>query len=212
VIAAVERGGTIRVWIDDRNAVFRRGLVSCLSMDGFVVAGESGGFVPEPDLARADLLLFSLDAATLQRAVRLARGTSVRLVGLARTPAEGMLFDAVQAGLAGFLVRSELTPAGLASSLRAVMTGSGSLPPELLARMLDGLARGGTRGGSAGHLARRELDVLRLLAEGSDTREIASSLSYSERTVKNIVHDVLVKMNCRSRAHAVALATRQGFI
>ena len=54
--------------------------------------------------------------------------------------------------------------------------------------------------------------MLALLAEGSDTKEIAGRLSYSERTVKNIVHDLLVKMNCRTRAHAVALATRQGVI
>jgi DNA-binding NarL/FixJ family response regulator len=209
---AVESGGSIRVWVDDRNAIFRRGLVSCLSMDDFTVVGESAGFSPEPDLTRTDILLFSVEDAGLQRAVRLVRGTAVRLVGLARSQEESVLFDAVQAGLAGFLIRSELTPAGLAGSLHAVLGGNGSMPPELLARMLHGLAKGGARGASAGQLAHRELDVLRLLAEGNDTREIAASLSYSERTVKNIVHDVLVKMNCRSRAHAVALATRQGFI
>ena len=58
----------------------------------------------------------------------------------------------------------------------------------------------------------RERDVLRLLADGHDTREIATDLCYSERTVKNVVHDVLMKLNCRTRAHAVALATREGVI
>ena len=76
---------------------------------------------------------------------------------------------------------------------------------------MESLARGTTRG-APGPLAPRELGVLRLLAEGDDTRDIAGKLSYSERTVKNIVHDLLVKLNCRSRAHAVALATRQGVI
>jgi DNA-binding NarL/FixJ family response regulator len=61
-------------------------------------------------------------------------------------------------------------------------------------------------------LAGREVSVLRLLAEGESTREIAENLSYSERTVKNIVHDLLMKLDCRTRAHAVALATRQGVI
>ena len=77
---------------------------------------------------------------------------------------------------------------------------------------MDGLARGATRGTTAGHLSGRELSVLSLLAAGDNTREVAGRLSYSERTVKNIVHDTLVKMNCKTRAHAVALATRQGFI
>jgi DNA-binding NarL/FixJ family response regulator len=61
-------------------------------------------------------------------------------------------------------------------------------------------------------LSDRELAVLRLLAEGSDTVEIGETLGYSERTVKNIVHDVLMKTNCRNRTHAVALATREGLI
>jgi DNA-binding NarL/FixJ family response regulator len=91
------------------------------------------------------------------------------------------------------------------------VSGNGTLPPSLLGRLVDSLARGGSRG-ATGQLAARELGVLRLLAEGDDTKDIAAKLCYSERTVKNIVHDVLVKMNCRSRAHAVALATRRGVI
>jgi DNA-binding CsgD family transcriptional regulator len=61
-------------------------------------------------------------------------------------------------------------------------------------------------------LSEREYDVLRMLADGESTRGIAQRLSYSERTVKTIVRDLLVKMNCKTRAHAVALAARQGVI
>jgi DNA-binding NarL/FixJ family response regulator len=197
--------------VDDRNAIFRRGIVSCLVADGFAVAGESSGLDPEPDPVRIDLLLFDVEAGGLQRAVHLTAGTDVRLVAVARTPGEDALLDAVQAGIAGYLVRSQLTPAGLSSSLRAVVAGNGTLPPSLLGRLVESLARGTARG-APGPLAPRELGVLRLLAEGDDTRDIAVKLSYSERTVKNIVHDLLVKLNCRSRAHAVALATRQGVI
>ena len=74
---------------------------------------------------------------------------------------------------------------------------------------MERAARGSS--GSAG-LTERELDVLRLLADGETTRGMASALAYSERTIKNIVHDVLVKMNGRNRTHAVALATRQGLV
>jgi DNA-binding NarL/FixJ family response regulator len=200
-----------RVWVDDRNAIFRRGLVSCLVADGFAVAGDSAAFAPTPEPAGMDVLLFDLEGGGLQRAVHLTAGSEVRLVGMARNPGEDTLLDAVQAGLAGFLIRSQLTPAALSSSLRAVVAGNGTLPTSLLGRLVESLARGTSRG-APGPLAPRELGVLRLLAEGDDTRDIASKLSYSERTVKNIVHDLLVKLNCRSRAHAVALATRQGVI
>ncbi len=208
----MEGGAAPRIWLDDRNSIFRRGLRACLAAEGCVVAGESVDLWPDPDPARFDILVFALEGPGLQRAVRLVRGTEVRLIGIADVAEEGMLFDAVEAGLAGFLVRADLTPDALATCIRSVAGGGGALPPGLLAKLFAGLARGATRGATAAQLARRELAVLKLLAEGGDTRQIATELSYSERTIKNIVHDVLVKMNCRTRAHAVALATRQGFI
>ena len=79
----------------------------------------------------------------------------------------------------------------------------------MLSRLLS-RPRAGMRG--AGDLTDRELGVLRLLSKGESTRQIAEDLCYSEKTVKNIVHDVLVRMNCRNRAQAVALATRRGLI
>jgi DNA-binding NarL/FixJ family response regulator len=203
--------GKVRVWLDDPNAIFRRGMASCLSAGGFSVVGESSNLVPTPDLARTNVLVFDLDERGPSTPVRLVRGTDVRLVGVARSVSEEALFDALEAQLAGFLLRADLTPDGLINAVRAVANGNGSLPSGLLARLLDGLAKGGRRG-AAGQLSGRELSVLRLLASGDSTREIAGRLCYSERTVKNIVHDTLVKMNCRTRAHAVALATRQGFI
>jgi DNA-binding NarL/FixJ family response regulator len=202
----------IRVWVDDANGIFRRGLTSCLEAGGFVVAGESVDLTPTPDLDKTDILLFDLEDGGLQRAVKATRGTDVLLVGLARVAREDSLYDAVESGLAGYLVRAELTPETLTGSLTAVARGAGAVPPRLLARLFDGMAKGCKRGAAAGQLANRELQVLSLLADGGDTREIAGQLCYSERTVKNIVHDTLVKMNCRTRAQAVAVATRQGFI
>ena len=86
-----------RVWVDDRNAIFRRGMVSCLLTDGFDVAGESAGLDPEPDPSRVDVLVFDLEGGGLQRAVRLTAGHDVRLVGVARSPGEETLLDAVRA-------------------------------------------------------------------------------------------------------------------
>jgi DNA-binding NarL/FixJ family response regulator len=202
----------IRVWVDDANVVFRRGLASCLSREGVTVVGESALLDPTPDLRCGDILVLDMEQPDWRKALELARRAPARLIGLVRVGTEELLFDAVQAGLSGFLVRSQVTPEGLLTCLRGVASGNGSLPFDLLTTLFDELAGGATRGASASRLAPRELKVLRLLADGGDTRDIARELCYSERTIKNIVHDVLVKMNCRTRAHAVALATRQGFI
>jgi DNA-binding NarL/FixJ family response regulator len=202
------RAGT-RVWVDESHVIFRRGLVSCLREGGFGVAGESSLFLPEPDLDRTDIVLFEYGPAELARAIRLVRESPVRLVGMARTLTDDQLVDAVDAGIAGLVSRTELRADTLLSCLTAVAGGSTALPSSLLVKLSRA---GGERGTPATALAKREIDVLRLLADGGSTQEIADELSYSERTIKNIVHDTLMKMNCRTRAHAVALASRQGVI
>ena len=68
------------------------------------------------------------------------------------------------------------------------------------------------RGLTWGALTARETDVLRLIADGCDTAEVARALCWSERTVKNVVHDITTRLHLRNRAHAVAYAVRQGLI
>ena len=58
----------------------------------------------------------------------------------------------------------------------------------------------------------REIEILRLIGDGLDTAEIATTLSYSERTVKNVLHDVTSRLQLRNRSHAVAYALKQGMI
>lgn len=198
------------VWVGDNHPIFRRGLTACLRAEGFQVTGEGSELPQESELRGVDLLLFAADATSLRLAARLGRASGVALVALLDAATDSAVEAALEAGVSSLLVRSELTPAGLTRTLHMVASGNASLPAKLLGRLLDRAANG-SRHGSTG-LTLRELDVLRLLADGEDTREIAGLLCYSERTVKNVVHDVLVKMNCRNRAHAVALATRHGVI
>ena len=81
---------------------------------------------------------------------------------------------------------------------------------QLLRDLLDGLAANDRR--AAARLTDREQQVLSLIAEGHPTREVAEQLCYSERTVKNVLHDVVTKLNARSRSQAVAHAVREGLI
>jgi DNA-binding NarL/FixJ family response regulator len=91
------------------------------------------------------------------------------------------------------------------------------MPPDLLGRLLSQVAslqrhlltpRGLTFAG----LTQREVQVLSLVAEGSSTQEIAMRLAYSERTIKNIIHDLTTRLQLRNRSHAVAYALRRGLI
>ena len=200
----------MNIWLDDRDPIFRRGLQSCIAAEGFAVVGESAGFLPVPAVPSVDLLVFEAESSSLARALTLTRGTNVRLVAIVPPRPEHLLYDAVDAGVASVLFRNDLTPDALAGALRAVAAGSTAFPPGLVPRLLVRAARSGN--GGPHPLSTRELAVLRFLSEGDDTRAIAVALGYSERTVKNIVHDLLMKINCRNRAHAVAVATRQGLI
>ena len=200
----------VNVWIDDQHPIFRKGIAACLTAHGFEISGESSGFAPAPQLGSLDVLVFEADGRRLGRAVRHVAGTDTKLVGVMHVLAEQALYEAVDAGVAGILTRSEIEPHVLVSTLQTVQAGSATLPAESVPKLLEQAANGAPHRPRS--LAPRELAVLELLAGGSDTRGIATELAYSERTVKNIVHDVLMKMNCRNRAHAVAVATRQGII
>ncbi|MDQ3979075.1 MAG: response regulator transcription factor [Actinomycetota bacterium] len=207
---ATRREAAVRVWVDDQHPIFRRGLISCLGAAGYVVAGESAALRPEPEFRRIDVLVFQADNQGLSRVVVATAGMPVRLVGLVASQNDPTVFDLVDRGVSAVLFRNQLAPQALTTAISSVMNGNSALPAELMPRLLERAARSG--GGGPHPLTDRELQVLRSLSHGDDTREIADAMGYSVRTVKNIVHDLLMKTNSRNRAHAVALATRQGLI
>ena len=123
----------------------------------------------------------------------------------------------VEAGACGLLRRAEATTATLSRAVWSAANGDGSLPPDLLGVLLKQVAQIqqhvlNPRGLSFSGLTDREAEVLRLVADGYDTAEIAASLCYSQRTVKNVLHDMTARFNLRNRSHAVAYAVRQGLI
>ena len=152
------------------------------------------------------------------RTVRGLRRRGVERIALlvGRLDDKGLL-AAVEAGVGGVIRRSEASPHNLASAMRSVASGDGLLPPDLLGRLLDQVGQLqrqvlAPRGLTFSGLTERELGVLRLLADGHDTAEVGKQLFYSERTVKNIVHDLTSRLELRNRTHAVAYAIREGLI
>jgi DNA-binding NarL/FixJ family response regulator len=155
------------------------------------------------------------DTVRTLRAVR--RGGCARVVLVATRLDDAGVVDAAEAGVCGLVRRSEATPERLVHVVRTAATGDGSVPPDLLGRLLDHVGRLqrqvlAPRGLSFSGLSSREADVLRLVADGLDTGEIANQLAYSERTVKNVLHDVTTRLQLRNRSHAVAYALRSGLI
>ncbi|MGO8877155.1 MAG: LuxR C-terminal-related transcriptional regulator [Acidimicrobiales bacterium] len=152
------------------------------------------------------------------RVIRAAqRQGSARVVVVAGELDAAAVFDAVEAGACGFIRRSEARPETLAACVRRAAAGDGTVPPDLLGRLLDqvGMAQRqvlAPRGLSFSNLTKREIEVLRLLADGHNTAEVAHELVYSERTVKNVLADVTRRLSLRNRTHAVAYALRQGLI
>jgi DNA-binding NarL/FixJ family response regulator len=173
--------------------------------------------VPQSGVDHADVALVLADTTDEQtlRVVRAVQrdGCPKVLMLVADIDAAGVA-AAVQSGAMGILRRAEATGDVLLSAIRAAAAGEGVLPPDLLGGLLRQVHSEATAAPIGGRWipSNRELNVLRLLSEGCDTREIARRLCYSERTIKNIIQDVTRRFGVRNRSHAVAHALRQGLI
>lgn len=152
------------------------------------------------------------------RVVRaIQRNGCPRIVMVVTRLDESGLLAAIEAGACGFVRRSESQPETLVHAIVSAAAGDGGVPPDLLGRLLSRVSMIqqrvlGPRGLTLSGLTSRELEVLKLLADGCDTADVARQLAYSERTVKNVVQDITRRHNLRNRTHAVAYALRQGLI
>lgn len=174
----------------------------------------------EGDLDRASVAVLVADevdpqTATVAKAIQ--RNGCPRVVLVVTKLDDAAVLAGVEAGACGFLRRGEATPERLVEVVQAADVGDGSLPPDLLGRLLEQVRTLSTtvlspRGLTLSGLAEREIQVLRLVADGMGTNEIADELCYSERTVKNVIHDVTTRLHLRNRSHAVAYAMRHGLI
>jgi DNA-binding NarL/FixJ family response regulator len=203
----------IQVFLKATDAVSRDGVASQLLGQGIELIDDG-----QLDVGVcAVVVVDDVDESATQdiRSLR-RRGVESVVVVAARVDDAGLV-AAVEAGANGVLRRSQSTPHTLIGSIRAAAAGEGSLPPDLLGRLLGQVSQLhrqvlSPRGLTFSGLTDREVKVLRLLADGLDTAEVGRQLFLSERTVKNVVHDVTGRLNLRNRTHAVAYALRHGMI
>ncbi|MGW3964116.1 response regulator transcription factor [Amycolatopsis sp. NPDC005003] len=158
-----------------------------------------------------------LDEKMTQLLSALHRQGFTRIVLVAGEVDDNEILNAVEHGVCAVARRADAGPDVLVRLIKAAAAGEGALPPDLLGRLLNRVSRLQRqvlepRGLRLGGMSDRETHVLRLVAAGYSTQEIADELCYSQRTVKSILHDVTNRFQLRNRSHAVAYALREGLI
>jgi len=180
---------------------------------------ESVGHAESVRTAWEDEALFAADLVIVDHALpggidflgAVGEASGAPVVVCSSLCTEEAVLAALQSGAAGVLRKETLTTDSLASAVRAAADGTGVVTSELLRELLDNISPEYDKPVAA-RLTDREQQVLSLIAAGHPTREVAQQLCYSERTVKNVLHDVVTKMGARSRSQAVAHAVREGLI
>lgn len=208
----------MKVFVLDPHSIYRRGLASSLELLEGVERVAHAGSIRE---AWEHPRMFESDIVILDSAIEGGRefigavGESVgaHVIVCTSDCTEDAVLAAIQAGAVGFLRKDTLTPESLADAVRAARSGNGVVAPDLLGALLRSISPESLElKPPASRLNDREQQVLALIADGLPTREVAEQLCYSERTVKNVLHDIVTKLNARSRSQAVAYAVREGLI
>jgi DNA-binding NarL/FixJ family response regulator len=208
----------VKLFVLDPHTIYRRGLAACLELlDGVESVGQAESVREaweSPTLFETDLVLLDHSMPGGNDFIEaVAEATGARVMVCTSDCSQDNVLMAMKAGAIGFLRKDTLTTEGLAAAVQAAASGAGVVTPELLGSLVRSAEPNGVNG-RAHHatLTDREQQVLSLIAAGHPTREVAQQLCYSERTVKNVLHDVVTKLNARSRSQAVAFAVREGLI
>jgi DNA-binding NarL/FixJ family response regulator len=211
----------IRVLIADDHPVVRQGLRTFLGIqDDIEVVGEAGDGLSavslaeslKPDIVLMDLKMPGADGLAALTELR-ARGVEARVLVLTSVTERGHVLPAVQAGAAGYLYK-DVDPQALVQAIRAVHGGHVLFAPDAAEAMVGAERAAGGRGPGAPHeralLTEREREVLVQIARGRSNREIARTLSVSEKTVKTHVSNLLMKLGVQDRTQAALYAVRHG--
>jgi DNA-binding NarL/FixJ family response regulator len=214
---------TTRILIADDQALVRGGLRMILeaqpdlevvgeAIDGHEALQQAREL--SPDLVLMDVRMPELDGLETTRRL-LDRDPSPKVVVLTTFDLDDYVYEAIRAGASGFLLKSA-PPQQLVAGIRTAMAGDALLAPEITRRLLDRFVARPPRPAGIppdfAELSERELEVLRLIADGRSNAEIAADLFLSEATVKTHVTHILTKLRLRDRVQVVALAYRTGLM
>jgi len=212
----------VRILIVDDQALFREALAALLEVQPEIeVVGEAGNgeeavrlaAALRPDVVLMDLRMPVLDGIAATNRLRVEQ-PEVRVLALTTFDDDADVFAALRAGAVGYLLK-DVSSTRLVEALVAARRGESALQPSVAAKLVARVARWPheetpPRQPPAVPLSERELDVVRLLAEGHSNREIAGKLFLAEGTVKNLVTGVLSKLQVRDRTQAALRARELG--
>jgi len=210
---------TIKILIVDDHTVVRDGLSAILARQrDFEVVGEAknGAEAVErfnqlsPDVTLMDLRMPEMNGVDAMRQIR-DTDPDARFLVLTTFDTDEYIFDAIEAGARGYLLK-DASRDDLFQAVRAVHRGDSLIQPGVAARVLDRLAQLSREAPTRELLSEREVEVLQQMATGSANKEIASTLSISESTVKTHVANIFNKLDVRDRTEAVTQAMQRGII
>ena len=208
---------TIKVFLLDDHEVVRRGVRELLegeSRGEIGVAGEAGTAeealrrlpAVRPDVAILDVRLPDGNGVEVCREIR-SRHPEIQCLMLTSFADDEALFDAIIAGAAGYVLK-QVRGSDLVDSVRRVASGQSLLDPTVTATVLDRLRRGPEEEQGVEQLTEQERKILDLLAEGLTNRQIGERLYLAEKTVKNYVSNLLMKLGMHRRTEAAVYAAR----
>jgi DNA-binding NarL/FixJ family response regulator len=212
---------TITVVLADDQALVRRGfrLILETEPDIEVVAEAEDGQQAidavrrhRPAVVLMDIQMPGLDGLEATRRILGDAGNQTRVLILTTFERDDYVFEALQVGASGFLLKTA-PPEDLLTAVRVVARGEALLSPSVTRRVIQEVTRHQRRAPRSldlDRLTQRELEVLRLLAEGLSNAEIAAKLYLSETTVKTHTSSVLSKLGLRDRVQVVIFAYKQG--
>jgi DNA-binding NarL/FixJ family response regulator len=214
---------SIRVLLVDDQQLVRTGFRMILADEpGIEVAGEGANgreaiemaAALQPDVIVMDLRMPVMDGLEATR--RLAAEGIARILVLTTFDADENAVEAIRAGASGFLLK-DVPPDDFVRAIRVVASGEALIAPSVTRRLLDRFARlavpaDETHSARLAQLTEREIDVLKLVAQGLSNREIADALTLAEPTIKAHVSHLLGKLEQRDRAQLVVLAYEVGLV
>jgi NarL family two-component system response regulator LiaR len=207
----------IRVMIVDDHAIVRKGIRALLATEkDFQVVGEVGDGVEavaqaqvlKPDVILMDLVMPKMDGIEATRQIT-AKQPATRVLVLTSFAADDKVFPAIKAGALGYLLKDS-GPDELVQAIRCVHRGEPSLEPSIARKVLTEMSGALKKPLSVDPLTDRELEILRLIAQGRNNKEIAGYLVIAEMTVRTHVSNILSKLHLASRTQAALYALKEG--
>jgi DNA-binding NarL/FixJ family response regulator len=211
----------IRILVVDDHAIFRAGLRRLLEDQGFEVVAEAGDGGSAVRLARSlspDVVTMDTDMpgmSGVEATERILRAApAARVLVLSNSKAESDIVDSVMAGACGYLLKRS-SPEELAMGINACACGESMVSPSVTSQLLRRFRCGPTQSLAEPferELSERELEILKLLAQGRDNAGIARELILSPKTVKNHISAILRKLEMDNRIEAAVYAVRRGIV